>query len=212
MFQDYKYYLKEPYDFYKSTWFGIGLAVWVIGGVLRYIYELIFYWFNSGRLVWYFRGSTFGPWIDVYCIVSLLMFLALYKLRRQPWFVILISAAAGSAVQLGIGLLLYYVCGGIRVWNYNLEILNYGSLGGFICVRSAVEFAVLALLIIYVVVPLIFRMACNLSPVTFALIWYIIGFLCIADIVYNDIVCAFVPGMISAQQIYQNIGFKYMSY
>jgi len=212
MFEDYKYYLTEPYDFYRSTWFGIGLAVFTIGGFLRFLYEIIFYWFNSGRAAFYIRGNTFGPWIDVYCIAALLFFLLFYRLRRQPWFVILLSALLGCAVQLGIGLLLYYLCGGIRVWNYNLEILNYGSLGGFICVRSAIEFAVLAILIIYVVVPLLFRMACRVRNSVFVTIWYIIGFLCVADIIYNTVVCAVMPSLPSAVQIYRGLGLRYMSY
>ena len=212
MFADYKYYLTERYDFYRSTWFGIGLAVFVIGGILRFLYEMLFYWLNSGKVTWYFRASTFGPWIDAYCVISLLFFLLFYRLRRQPWFVILFSAILGCGFQLGIGLLLYNLCGGLRIWNYNLEILNFGSLGGFICVRSAIEFAVLALLIIYVVVPLLFRMACKVQNSTFVAVWYLIGFICIVDIIYNNILVAAMPQLPSAVEIYKGIGFKYLTH
>lgn len=210
--EDYRYYLRERYDFYKSTWIGIGLAVFVLGGVLRFVYELIFYWANSGFDMVFFRGGTFGPWIDTHCIAALLMFVILYRLRRQPWFVFLFSAIGGGLVQLGIGLALYYLCGGIRPWNYNLEILNYGSLGGFVCLRSALEFGVLGLLVIYVIAPFIFHMACSVYNSTFLAVWLTIGLICVADIVYNDIVCVMVPGLIGATDVYKDLGFRFLSY
>lgn len=212
MFENYKYYLRERYDFYRSTWFGIGLAVFVLGGVLRFIYEIVFYWASSDFQHFFFRGSTFGPWIDTYCIAALLIFLILYRLRRQPWFVFLISAVGGSLVQLGIGLLLYNACGGLRLWNYNLEILNYGSIGGFVCVRSAIEFGILGLLIIYVIAPLIFHMACGVYNSTFLAVWLTIGFICLADIIYNDIVCVLAPTLPGAVSVYKGLGLRYMTF
>ena len=210
--ENYKYYLREQYDFYKSTWLGIGLAVFVLGGVIRFVYEFVFYWVNSGCTMLYFRSGTFGPWVDSHCIAALLIFIVLYRLRRQPWFVFLFSAIGGGLIQLGIGLVLYYLCGGIRAWNYNLEILNYGSLGGFVCLRSVLEFGVLGLLVIYVVAPLIFHMACSVYNSTFLAVWITIGLICIADIVYNDVLCALTPGLTGAVQVYQDLGVHYISY
>ena len=212
MAEDYKYYLHEKYDFDAGTWVGIGLAVWVIGGVLGFLYEVIFYWANTQFHTLYWRGGTFGPWIDSYCIASLLLFIALYKLRRQPWFVVLFSAIGCTAIQFLIGLGLYYGFNGTRAWNCNLEILNFGSIGGFICVRTFVVYAVLGALIIYVIVPLIFHMACCIRRNTFVIIWFIIGFICVADIVYNDVICLLIPGLMSASDVYSQIGFRYMSF
>ena len=211
MAEDYRYYLHERYDFDTGTWVGIGLAVWVIGGVLGFIYQLIFYWANSQFKTLYWPGGTFGPWLDSYCIAALLLFIALYKLRRQPWLVVILSAVGCTAIQLLIGLGLYYGMNGTRAWNYNLEILNFGNIGGFVCVRTLVEFAVLGALVIYVIVPLIFHMACSVRRNTFVAVWFIIGFICLADILYNDLVCVLLPGFISAGDIYGSLGFRYMS-
>lgn len=212
MGEDYKYYLHERYDFDAGTWVGIGLAVWVIGGILGFIYEVLFYWANSQFQTFYWRGAAFGPWLDSWCIASLLLFVVLYRLRRQPWFVIILSAVGCSAIQLLIGLGLYYGLNGTRAWNYNLEILNFGNIGGFVCLRTLVEFAVLGTLVIYVIVPLIFHMACCIRRNTFVTIWFIIGFICVADILYNDVVCVLLPGFTGAQAIYSSIGFRYLSF
>ena len=212
MAEDYKYYLHERYDFDGATWVGIGLAVWVIGGILGFIYEVIFYWANSDYNILYWRGGTFGPWLDTYCIAALVLFIILYRLRRQPWFVVILSAVICTAMQLLIGLGLYYGLNGTRAWNCNLEILNFGNFGGFVCVRTLVEFAVLGVLVIYVIVPLIFHMACGIRRNTFVAIWFIIGFICVADIVYNDVACVLLPWLVSAEDIYGAMGFRYMSF
>ena len=212
MFEDYRYYLHDKYRFDKGSWLAIGLAIWTIGGFLGFIYESVFYYANSDYQYFFWPGSTFGPWLDVSCIAALLIFLILYPLRRQPWFVFLFSALGCSAIQLLIGLVLYNFCGGLRIWNYNLEILNFGSIGGFVCLRSALAFGILGLLVIYVIAPLIFRMGVYTRRNTFVTIWLIIGLVCVLDVVYNDVVCSLVPSLPGAANLYQACGLKTLHY
>ena len=212
MLQEYKKYLKGKYNYNASTSIAIGLAIWVIGGFIGFVYEVIFYWANTGFRTIYWRGGTFGPWIEIYCITALLIYKCLHSLRRQPWFVFLLSAVVCSLVQLIVGLGLYYFFDGARAWNYNLEILNYGSIGGFICLRSILEFGILGLLIIYVIAPLVIRMANHMSGGGFVALWFILGIICIADIAYNDLVCVILPGFTGAKEIYKELGFNYVQY
>ena len=209
MLNDYKYYLNETYDFEKSTWVGIGLAIWTIGGVLGFLYETIFYWANSGFQTFYWTSSTFGPWMGTYSIASLLIFLILYCYRKKPWVVILVSAVGCSLIQLLAGLCMYYFFDGKRIWNYNLESLNYGNLGGFICLRSVIVYAILSIFIMYIFVPILFEMACKMQYSSFVKLWFIIGFICLADIAYNDIITAMVPGLPTAEGAYSRIGFNF---
>ena len=208
----YRDYLRGRFIFGAGTSIAIGLAIWVIGGVIGFVYEVIFYWANSGFQTIYWRGSTFGPWIEMYCIMSVLMYLSLHCLRRQPWFVFLFSAVGCSLIQLLTGLGLYYFFDGARAWNYNLEILNYGNFAGFWCLRSALEFGILGLLVIYVIAPLVIKMADSMSTGGFVALWFILGIICIVDIAYNDIVCTFLPGFSGAKEFYKALGFRYMQY
>lgn len=210
MFSDYKSYIKGEYYFDPSDWFAMGMAVMVIGGIIGFIYESVFYWANTGFNTFYWRSGSFGPWVDVYCIASLLLFIILYKMRRLPWLAFIVGTVLCTAVQLLVGLGLYYFCDGARAWNYNLEILNYGSIGGFICLRSAIEFAVLTILVMYVIAPAVYHMACSMRKAPFNTLWIILGLLCLIDIVYNDIVCIAMPSLTSAHDVYSNLGFKYM--
>ena len=43
----------------------------------------------------------------------------------------------------------------LRLWNYYEEILNFGNIGGFICLRSLLTFGMFGLLLIYAIVPII---------------------------------------------------------
>ena len=43
---------------------------------------------------------------------------------------------------------------GVRLWDYNTEIWNWGNIGGYICARSVLFFGVSALFLQYAVYPL----------------------------------------------------------
>ena len=46
---------------------------------------------------------------------------------------------------------------GFRLWDYNNEILNFGNIGGYICLRSVLSFGIASLFLVYVVVPYLLR-------------------------------------------------------
>lgn len=121
----------------------------------------------------------------------------------------MISTIGCSLIQLLAGLSMYYFFDGKRIWNYNLESLNYGNLGGFICLRSVIVYAILSVLIMYVFVPIIFEMACKMKYASFIKLWFIIGFICLADLAYNDIITAMISGFPAAEDVYSNVGFNF---
>ena len=208
----YKAYLKEKQDFGIGTWIGVLCGIMAITGIIGFFYEVIFYWANSEFHTMYWRGSTFGPWIDVYCIGSLIMFGVLYRFRSKPWLVLIIGTVGGSLVELLLGVCMYYFFNGARGWNYNLEILNAGSIGGFICIRSIIVMAALSMLIIYVVAPLVIKIAQSMSTSLFITFYYIIGAVCLCDILYNNVLVNVIPQFKSAYDIYSQLGMHYMSF
>ena len=54
----------------KLTIFGIACLIFVIAGLFGFIYEFIFYFFNSGMKTFYYRGANFFPWINIYATGS----------------------------------------------------------------------------------------------------------------------------------------------
>ncbi len=128
------------------------MLIFVISGIIGFIYELIFYRIDFG----YFtnRGTTFGPWIPVYGFGSLFIVLICYRLKKKPFVIFLLSALITGITEYSTA----WFCDKIlhqRYWDYNVEIWNWGNINGYICFRSVFLFALAGLLLIYFIVPLV---------------------------------------------------------
>lgn len=138
---------------------GIILLIVVIAGFIGWIYEAIFYFFDSGAEKFYMQGGNFFPWINIYAIGALLILFATWKLRQKPWAVFVVAVALTGMLELVAGWLVYTIGNGTRYWDYNQEMLNFGNIGGFVCLRSVLAFGVSALFLMYVVVPWLIMVA-----------------------------------------------------
>ena len=58
-----KNYINNDITFDKKTKLAIICLIIVISGIFGWLYEFIFYFFNSGMKTFYFRGANFLPWI-----------------------------------------------------------------------------------------------------------------------------------------------------
>ena len=134
-----KNYINKDTKLNKKQKIGILCSVISISGVFGFLYEFIFYYFNSGMKEFYYRGGNFLPWINIYAYGAILIILLTYKRRKHPLQVFLIGAIACGILEL-IGGLLMDQFSNVRCWSYNEEILNFGNIGGFVCLRSIVFF------------------------------------------------------------------------
>ena len=75
MKEKYNNYINEKHTFDKKTMLGIFSLIIVIAGVFGWIYEFIFYYFNSGMKEFFWRGGNFLPWINIYAIGALVIYL-----------------------------------------------------------------------------------------------------------------------------------------
>ncbi len=128
--------------------------LFVVGGIFGFIYEELFYRIDLG--FWVKRGSTFGPWIPIYGFGSLLIFFVTEKVTRHPVAVFVLSALSCGLLELGMGFLLHRVFD-IRLWDYNTEILNFGNIGGYVCLRSVLLFGFCGLAVRYIECPILRR-------------------------------------------------------
>ena len=126
--------------------------VMILSSIFGFVYEEIFYRIDLGYFVK--RGSTYGPWIPIYFFGGGLIFLISYKFRKKPLLVFLINCIVTGVLEYGTGYVLNEFFG-IRLWDYNNEILNFGNINGYICLRSVLFFGISSLLLVYFVVPLV---------------------------------------------------------
>lgn len=98
---------------------------------------------------------------------------------------------------------------GIKCWDYNSEILNFGNIDGYVCLRSVLFFGISSLLLIYIIVPFLFYLAKKMKKKTFLTLSYTLCFIFLFDEFYN-LLFARMLSLPRASTIYKKLGFKYL--
>ena len=78
-----KEYLNTDYKFDKVTFLGLIFLVVVFAGIFGWVYEIFFYYMNSGFKTVYWRGNNFLPWINIYAYGALIVCFFAYKKRKK---------------------------------------------------------------------------------------------------------------------------------
>lgn len=205
----YKDYLEKNHSFDKKTMIGIFCMIIVIGGVFGFLYEYFFYFFNGGMKEFYYRGGNFLPWINIYATGSVMIYILTYKYRKNPLKVFLISVISTGLLEYFSGLGIYIIGDGLRYWDYNTEILNFGNINGFVCLRSVMFFGLSALLLMYVIVPFCFHVANKSNKKVFLIVTISICSIFLADEFYN-LIFTKLFNLPNAIKIYKSLGVNYM--
>ena len=211
MIDFYKKYINEDIKFDRITFISIILLMMVIAGIFGFIYEFIFYFMNSGFKTFYYRGGNFLPWINIYAIGALFIYILTYKYRKNFIKVFLISTIICGVLEYISGYVMYNYFDGFRCWDYNSEILNFGNIDGFICLRSVLFFGLSSLFLIYFVIPLIYYLAAKINKKVFVIISISLFSIFMFDEIYN-LVIARIINTPRASDVYKKIGFKYMNF
>lgn len=211
MKKKYKEYLDNIMDYDRITLLGIFALVIVISGCFGWLYEFIFYFFNGGMKNFYWRGGNFLPWINIYATGAIVVFILTYKLRNKPFYVFLVSAISCGILEYFSGLGMYIIGHGMRCWNYNAEILNFGNIDGFVCLRSVTFFGLSSLFLIYVVMPFCFYLANHMNKKVFLSISFILCFIILFDEFYN-LIFARVFHLPRAASVYKKLGMKFVKF
>ena len=203
-------YLDDKLKLEKWQKVGALLLMIVFAGFFGWTYEMIFYFFDGGTGEFYMQGGNFLPWINIYAIGAVLIVLSTWKFRKNPWAVFIISVIATGLLELIAGWLVYTIGNGTRYWDYNVEIWNFGNIGGFVCLRSVLVFGFSALLLMYLIVPGLFYLAMKLPKKVFMTVAILLFTLVMLDEVYN-LLASKIFGWPNAVDFYQSMGWKYLS-
>lgn len=142
--------------------------VFVVAGISGWVYKELFYRLNDGFFSW--RGHGVGPWLPIYAFGMVILLFATAPVKGSKWKVALLCALISGAFECLVGWALYHFHGGLRLWDYNVERWNLGNIGGYVCFRSVLVFAIAAPLLIYTLIPLIGKLAKKLPAWAYALI------------------------------------------
>ena len=204
----YKDYLNEDHKFDKKTMLGIFCLIIVISGMFGWLYEVVFYYFNSGMTEIYWRGGNFLPWINIYAMGAILIYVLTYKKRKNPLFVFIVSVISTGILEYIGGAFMEHIMH-IKCWDYTNEILSFGNINGYVCLRSVLVFGLSALLLMYLIVPLCFYLAKKMPKKAFLILSYTICAIFLFDELYN-LIFANLLNLPRASEIYKELGFKYL--
>ena len=181
----------------------------VFSGVFGWLYEFIFYYFNSGMKEFYMRGGNFLPWINIYADGAFLILLLTYKRRKHPLQVFLISVITTGILEYIAGYILYGKLGWTKCWDYNQEILNFGNINGYVCLRSVLIFGISGLLLIYLVIPNLLKLVKSKYINIIFIVSVILCGIFLLDEIYNLLLTRLF-NLPRASTIYKSLGFKYL--
>ena len=181
----------------------------VISGMIGWIYEYFFYYMNSGFKQFYMRGANFLPWINIYAYGAFLIIAMTYRKRENPLQVFLLSMLVTGILEYFSGYILYGKLGWTKCWDYNQEILNFGNIGGYVCLRSVLVFGLSGLALMYLILPVLSKLVRSKYINIIFIISIIICSIFILDEIYN-LVIAHIFHLPRARDIYKTFGLKYL--
>ncbi len=162
--------------------FPLLMLIFSFGGIFGFIYELFFYRIDLGE--WVKRGTTFGPWIPIYGFGAVLILLLTRRVKDRPLIVFLLATVLSGLVELATGYVLFHFFG-VRLWDYNVEIWNWGNIGGYVCARSVLFFGVSGLFLRFLIVPLFTKLESKMHRRAWLLLCFVPAGLFALDILLS---------------------------
>lgn len=169
----------EEYNFDLITKLCIYLVTFLIGSVVGYIYEIIFYLVMDNELI--NRGFLYGPYLPVYGVGAVFMLWLLKRFKKRPWLVFLLAMIITGIVEYITGVLMFEIYHKTW-WDYTGLFLN---INGYVCLRSVFTFGIGGLLLIYLVDPLVSKLSVTLNRHKYLLCSFGGIFLIIIDFVFT---------------------------
>ncbi|MCR4762480.1 MAG: putative ABC transporter permease [Lachnospiraceae bacterium] len=134
----------------QRTIIGIFLLT-VLGAFIGWVYEMIFYRIDLGYFIK--RGHGYGPWLPIYAFGALGLILLVHGRKLSPVLIFCLSTVGSGVIEYVTGWVLFHLMGGVRLWDYNVEIWNWGNIDGFVCARSVLIFGVFGTVYGTLVIP-----------------------------------------------------------
>lgn len=132
------------------------ILIFIVGAFVGYVYEVIFCIVQDHELV--NRGVLYGPYLPIYGAGAVFIYF-LKPLKKHPVLLFISVMLITGILEYIIGFCLFEFCGK-RLWDYTGLLLN---IGGFVCIRSVISFAIGGLILIYIVEPLLEKFVNKIS-------------------------------------------------
>lgn len=158
--------------------------IFSISGIFGFIYEILFYRIDLGY--WVNRGTTLGPWIPIYGFGGISIAILTRKLKDKPFVVFLLSTLISGILEFSVGYIVWHVFK-TRLWDYNVEIWNWGNIGGYVCYRSVLFFGVSGLLLNYAIIPIVDKIKEKMKEVPYKMLCIVPTTMFVLDMIISNL-------------------------
>ena len=174
----------------KRTAIGVFLLT-SLGAFIGWVYEMIFYRIDLGYFIK--RGHGFGPWLPIYAFGALGLILIVIRKKIHPALLFVLSVIGSGIIEYVTGWVLYNLMG-VRLWDYNTEIWNWGNIDGFVCARSVLIFGVFGSIYGALVIPRFMEFIKRVSARPLVIFSSVLAVVEGADVIYGYIIKSFING------------------
>lgn len=183
--------MKDELSDKKRTVIGVFLLT-VLGAFIGWVYEMIFYRIDLGYFIK--RGHGFGPWLPIYAFGALGLTLIVIRKKIRPAILFIISVICSGIIEYVTGWVLYNLMGGVRLWDYNTEIWNWGNIDGFVCARSVLIFGVFGSIYGALVIPKFMEFIRKANARVLVIFSSVLAVIVGADVIYGYIIKTIING------------------
>jgi len=174
----------------KRTAIGVFLLT-SLGAFIGWVYEMIFYRIDLGYFIK--RGHGFGPWLPIYAFGALGLILIVIRKKIHPALLFVLSVIGSGIIEYVTGWVLYNLMG-VRLWDYNTEIWNWGNIDGFVCARSVLIFGVFGSVYGALVIPRFMEFIKRVSARPLVIFSSVLAAVEGADVIYGYIIKSIING------------------
>lgn len=125
--------------------------IFLVGCLVGWIYEELFFIIIDKKLV--NRGFLYGPYLPVYGTGAVFLTLFLKKYKNKPILMFFMAVLITGIVEYVTGYLMESIFNRTW-WDYTGLFMN---INGYVCLRSVLSFGVLAMILLYLIEPLIYK-------------------------------------------------------
>ena len=200
-------YQKGEVKLEKYQKIGIFFLVVVISGFVGWLWEFILHEISGGFQNIYIEGGNLLPWVNIYAVGALLIFLTGFKFKRRPWAVFLVSALVCGLLELFAGWFAYVCFDGARYWDYQNSWWGIGNINGFVCPASMIAFGLGALALIYLLLPWCIHLSQKMTKKAFLTLTTLLFVMIMTDEIVNLILK--ILDHPTAMNLYESWGWKY---
>ena len=163
----------------------------VLGAFIGGVYEMIFYRIDLGYFIK--RGHGFGPWLPIYAFGALGLILIVIRKKFHPAVLFIISVIGSGIIEFVTGWALYNFMG-VRLWDYNVEIWNWGNINGYVCARSVLIFGVFGSIYGALVIPRFMEFVKKANAGVLVTVSTVLAIIVGADVIYGYIIKTIING------------------